>query len=156
MPLFNHIPNWNGLEIEVHPGETWRKKIRFWPYFIGQVIRFELVIRNGPDQGKAERQFHIIEKMPDVEKPKIITPRLVPERSAQQNTVFTVQGSSKITGKGEIKYWLSNRGYVVDSEPVFSAEAISLDSWVIPIILLVLGPLIGFLSGLALGLIIGG
>ena len=55
-----------------------------------------------------------------------------------------------------MKYWVSNRGYNVDNEPIFTGEAISLDPWIIPILLMILGPLIGFLGGLVLGLMIGG
>jgi hypothetical protein len=156
MPLYNNIPNWNGFEIEVHPAEAWRKKIRFWPYFVGQIIRLELVIKKSTDTGKGDIQFHVVEKMPDVEKSRIVTPRKIPERSTPQEMVFIVRGTGKITGKGEMKYWVSNRGYNVDNEPVFTAEAISLDSWIIPILLMILGPLIGFLGGLVLGLMIGG
>jgi len=156
MPLYNITPNWNGFEIEVYPAETWRKRIRFWPYFVGQLIRLELVIKKSTDVTSNDPQFHLVEKMPDVEKPRIVTPRKIPERSTPQEAVYVVQGSSRITGKGEIRYWVSNRGYVVDSEPVFAGEAVSLDSWILPILIMILGPLIGFLSGFILGLIIGG
>ena len=156
MPLYNNLQNWNGLAIEVHPTETWRQKISFWPYFVGQFVRLELVVKKPADASQDSFQFHMVEKMPGVEKPRIVAPRMDPERSTQQEAVFIVQDGSRITGKGEVKYWVSNRGYNVDSEPVFTAEAISLDSWVIPIILMVLGPLVGFLSGLVLGLILGG
>ena len=156
MPLYNTIPNWNGFEIEVHPAETWRKRIRFWPYFVGQMIQLELVIRKSPEAASSTPQFHLVEKMPDVEKPRIVTPRKLAETSNPQETVFLLQGNSRITGKGEVRYWISNRGYVVDSEPIFAAEAVSLDSWILPILIIILGPLLGFLSGLILGLIIGG
>ena len=91
MPLYNNIPNWNGFEIETHPAEAWRKKILFWPYFVGQIIRLELVFKISADMGKGDIQFHVVEKMPDVEKPRIVTPRKIPERSNHQETVFIVQ-----------------------------------------------------------------
>jgi hypothetical protein len=156
MPLFNNIPNWNGFEIEVRPAETWRQKVRFWPYFVGQIIQLELVFKKTSGVGVDNLQFHIVEKMPDLDKPKIIAPRAIQDRLTPQEAVFSIQDSSKITGKGEIRYWVSNRGYNVDNEPVFTTEAICLDTLVIPTILVIIGPMIGFLSGLVLGLIIGG
>ncbi len=155
MPLYNNLPSWNGFTIEVHPVDTWRRRIRFWPYFVGQIIQLELVVIRSKNTEKDDLQFHLVEKMPDVEKPRIIAPKRIMERCTPQESVFIIQETSKITGKGEVKYWVSNRGYNVDSEPVFTTEAISLDSWVIPILLMILGPLIGILCGFVLGLIVG-
>ena len=42
MPFYNHLREWNGVDIEVRPGEPWRRKIQFWPYFVGQRIQLEL------------------------------------------------------------------------------------------------------------------
>jgi hypothetical protein len=114
------------------------------------------VVKKPADEGMANFQFHMVEKMPGVEKPRIVAPKMDLERSTQEEAVFIVQDGSRITGKGEVKYWVSNRGYNVDIEPVFTAEVISLDTWVVPIMLMILGPLVGFLSGLVLGLILGG
>lgn len=156
MPLYNTILNWNGFEIEVHPAESWRKRIRFWPYFVGQLIQLELVIMKFPEAASNDPQFHLVEKLPDVEKPRIVTPRKLAETSTPQKSNFLFQASSRITGKGEVRYWISNRGYVVDSEPIFAAEAVSLDPWILPILIIILGSLLGFISGFILGLIVGG
>lgn len=156
MPLYNYIPDWNGLEIYVKPAEPWRKRIRFWPYFVGQTVQLELVVKKSQAVGKGEIQFHLVEKIASMEKPRIVTLTNTPERSTNQEMTFIVQGGSKITGKGDIKYWVSNRGYNVDNEPIFSGEAISLDSWIIPILAMILGSLFFFLGGLFLGLILGG
>jgi hypothetical protein len=156
MPLYNNIPDWNGFEIQVKPVEPWRKRIRFWPYFVGQTVLLELVVKKSPAMPKGDLQFHVVEVMPDVEKPRIVTPTSLPERSIDREMMFIVRGSSRITGKGEVKYWVSNRGYNVDNEPIFTGEALNLDSWIIPILLMVLGPLIAFLSGLFFGLMMGG
>lgn len=155
MPLYNQLPNWNGLDIQAHPAEGWRKRIRFWPYFVGQKVQLELVIRKPTPIQKEDMQFHIVEKMADEAKPKIIATSTAPDSSESQEKCILVKDASKITAKGEIKYWLSNRGYNVDHEPIFTTEAVSLDTLIIPILLMVLGPILAFLGGLILGCLLG-
>lgn len=156
MPLYNHIPDWNGLEIEINPLETWRKRIPFWPYFVGQKIRLEVVITKATTIEEDDLQFHVVEKMADEAKPRIVTLAHQPDSAYDRGRVLVLENGSMITGKGDVRYWLSNRGYNVDHEPVFSTEAISLDMFIIPFILIVIGPFLGFLCGLILGLMIGG
>jgi hypothetical protein len=155
MPLYNHLLEWNGLDIEVQPAEPWRKKIRFWPYFVGQRIQLELRVKMLTANEKSDLHFHLGEQMADVDKPRMIAPTLLPDQSTSREKIFSIQNGTRITGKGEVKYWVSNRGYNVDNEPIFTAETINLDSLIIPIILMVLGPLLVFLSGLILGLLLG-
>jgi len=152
MPFYNHMQEWNGLEIVVSPVESWRKRICFLPYFVGQKIQLELRITKNTTSEDANLQFHLVEKMADVEKPRMIAPILSPDQSTNSEKLYTVQDVSRITGKGEIKYWLSTRGYNVEGEPIFSTEAITLDTLVIPITLMSIGPLIGFLCGLLVSL----
>ena len=156
MPLYNHIPDWNGLEIEVHPLETWRRRIPFWPYFVGQKVRLEVIITKKAVIDKVDLQFHVVEKMAGENKPKIVSLILKSNPTSVREKVFSFEEGSLITGRGEIRYWLSNRGYNVDHEPVFAAEAINPDSFIVPFILMVVGPILGFLGGLILGLVIGG
>jgi len=151
MPFFNHNYEWNGLAIDVQPIEPWRKRYPFWPYFVGQRINLELSVSLPTETKASELQFHLVEKMPDQDKPRIIPPSLVPDRSAGGQLVFHIQNGSRITGKGEVKYWVSNRGYNVGHEPVFSTDAISLDSLIIPLIIAAVGPILGFLLGLVIG-----
>jgi len=151
MPLYNTISNWNGLEIKVYPAESWRQKFRFWPYFVGQKVRLELVVKMTTDNEKNDMQFHIVAKMPDADKPRMIAPTVQTDSSNNRERKVSVENGSRIFGKGEIKYWVSNRGYNVDNEPIFSADAISMDSLIIPIILVIIGPVLGILCGLVLG-----
>ena len=155
MPLYNNISNWNGLEIQVNPLEQWRKKIPFWPYFIGQKIQLEIVISKPGTFEKVDLQFHAVEKMASESKPRIISLIPKPDLSSDQIRVFSLENGSMITGGGTIQYWLSNRGYNVDSDPIFTTEAINLDSFVIPFLLLLIGPFLCFLGGLVLGLLMG-
>lgn len=156
MPLYHHLPDWNGLNVKALPLEPWRKRLPFWPYFVGQKVRLELVITKTGQIEKGDLQFHVVEKKADEAKPTIIPLDLKPQEDSQNQKTLLLQNSSLITGKGEIKYWLSNRGYNVDQEPIFTAEAINLDLLVLPIALMVLGPLLGLLAGLFLGLVLGG
>ncbi len=156
MPLFHSLLNWNGLDIKAHPLEPWRKRFPFWPYFVGQKVHLELVITKSSQIETADLQFHIVEKMADESKPKIIPLTIQSQVASEYERTLLLENSSLITGRGEIKYWLSNRGYNVDHEPIFTADAISLDPLVLPIAMMVLGPLLGFLAGLVLGLVLGG
>lgn len=156
MPLYHHLPDWNGLDVKAHPLEPWRKRFPFWPYFVGQKVRLELVVTKADQIEKGDLQFHLVEKKADDAKPTIIPLDLKPQPDSHNQKTLLLQGGSLITGKGEIKYWLSNRGYNVDHEPIFTAEAINLDLLVLPIALMLLGPLLGFLAGLVLGLVLGG
>ena len=156
MPLYHHLQDWNGLDVTAHPLEIWRKRFPFWPYFVGQHVRLELLITKPDGISQADLQFHVVEKMADEAKPKIIALSPGPQGKLENQVTLCLQGSSLITGEGEIKYWLSNRGYNVDHEPIFTAKAINLDSLVIPIALTVLGPMLGFLAGLVIGFVLGG
>ena len=155
MPFYNQNFEWNGLAIQVQPLETWRKRYPFWPYFVSQHIHLELRIKVPADFDRSELQFHLVEKMSDQDKPRIIPAAYKPSVSSNRELVFSIQNSGRITGKGEVKYWVSNRGYNVDHEPVFSAEIVSLDSWILPLIVMSVGPILGFLLGLVIGLLIG-
>lgn len=156
MPLYHHLSNWSGLQIKVRPLENWRKKVPFWPYFVGQKTRLELVITKPTAIEKTDLQFHIVEKMGEEAKPKIIELILSPQITSEGERTLYLDSGSLITGKGELKYWLSNRGYNVDHDPIFTAEVINLDTFIIPIALMLLGPLLGFLAGLIFGLLISG
>lgn len=156
MPLYHHLPDWNGLDVKAYPLEPWRKRIPFWPYFVGQKVCLEMVVTKSSQIEKVDLQFHVVEKMSDEAKPKIIPLDIKSQVGSQTQRILLLESSSLITGKGEIKYWLSNRGYNVDHEPIFTAEAINLDLLVLPIALMVLGPLLAFLAGLVLGLALGG
>lgn len=156
MPLYHHLSDWNGLDIKAYPLEPWRKRAPFWPYFVGQKVRLELVVTKAGQIEKGDLQFHVVEKKADEAKPTIIPLEPKSQADTQKQRTLLLQCGSLITGKGEIKYWLSNRGYNVDHEPIFTAEAINLDLLVLPIALMVLGPMLGFLAGLVLGLVLGG
>jgi hypothetical protein len=156
MPLYHHLPDWNGLDIKALPLESWRKRFPFWPYFVGQKVRLELVVTKAGQIEKGDLQFHGVEKMENEAKPTIISLSLKSQVDSQNQRTLELQSSSLITSKGEIKYWLSNRGYNVEHEPIFTTEAINLDLLVLPIALMVLVPLLGFLAGLVLGLVLGG
>jgi hypothetical protein len=156
MPFYNHIPSWNGLEIEVSPKNPWRKKFPFWPYFVGQKVELELRVKNRIGDDPGNRKFHLVEKKTDEEKPRMVSLIPSPDQSIHPEKTFILEDSCRITGKGEIKIWLSNRGYNVDHEPIFVAEAISLDSLILPALLMFVGPLLGLVVGLLLGLLIGG
>jgi hypothetical protein len=156
MPLYHHLPDWNGLDIKALPLESWRKRFPFWPYFVGQKVRLELIVTKAGQIEKGDLQFHGVEKMGNEAKPTIISLSLKSQVDSQNQRTLELQSSSLITSKGEIKYWLSNRGYNVEHEPIFTTEAINLDQLVLPIALMVLVPLLGFLAGLVLGLVLGG
>jgi hypothetical protein len=155
MPFYNHFLDWNGLEVDVQPAEPRRKKFRIWPYFVGQRIQLELRVKKVTPIEKNDLQFHFVEKMADEDKPRMVAPTFLPEQSTDHEKVFELRNGSRISGKGEVKYWLSSRGYNVDHEPIFSAEAISLDPMVIPLLVMISGPLLGFIFGLLLGLLLG-
>ncbi len=156
MPFYNHLRNWNGLDIEVSPINPWRKRFPFWPYFIGQEIQFELkVIKKGAFE-KDDLNFHLVERMTEEEKPRMISPTLVAEESSSNVKFFRLQNSGRVTAKGEVRFWLSNRGYVVENEPIFAAEVVYLDSLIIPSLLVLVGPFFCLLLGLILGLLIAG
>lgn len=156
MPFYNHIDNWNGLEIEAFPSEPWRKRLSFWPFFVGQRVSLAIKVTKNTDFEKNDFNFHFVEKMSDEEKPKMIAPVLLPEESSNKEKVFHLQNGSRITAKGEIRYWVSNRGYNVDHEPIFAAEAVCLDALIIPSLFALIAPLLGFILGLIIGLMIGG
>ena len=155
MPFYNHFLDWNGLEVDVQPAGSRRKRVCIWPYFVGQRIQLELRLKKATPFEKNDLQFHFVEKMADVDKPRLVAPTFLPEQSTDHEKVFELRNGSRITGKGEVKYWLSSRGYNVDHEPVFSTEAVSLDSLVIPLLVIISGPLFGFVFGLLLGLLLG-
>lgn len=155
MPFYNHLENWSGLEIEAVPSSPWRKRFPFWPFFVGQMIQFELRVTKEGNFEKDDLKFHLVEKMTGEEKPKIVTLTQIRDSSTTKRIVFCLQNGSKVTSKGDVRYWLSNRGYIVENEPIFTAEAISLDSLIIPALFALLGPLFGFIVGLILGLILG-
>lgn len=155
MPFYNHFLDWNGLEVDVQPIEPRRKRFRIWPYFVGQRIQLELRVKKATPFEKNDLQFHFVEKMADEDKPRMVAPKFLPEQSTSHEKVFELRNGSRITGKGEVKYWLSSRGYNVDHEPIFSTEVINLDSLVIPLLVMVGGPLLGFIFGLLLGLLLG-
>jgi hypothetical protein len=156
MPFYNHISNWNGLEIKVSPKNRWRKRFPFWPYFVGQQVELELHVRRKTPGIKDDGKFHLVEKMADEDKPRMVSLISLTGQVANQEKVFILQDSNRITGIGEIKIWLSNRGYNVDHEPIFVAEAISLDPLILPALLMLVGPLLGLIVGLLLGLLFGG
>ena len=155
MPLYNHILNWNGLDVQIYPSETWRKRIPFWPYFVGQRIRLEVHVTKTEIFEQGDLQFHAVEKLAGEAKPRIVPLSLESGPASDQKMVFSLENAGIITGGGEVKYWLSNRGYNVDHQPIFTADVINPDTFVIPFIFMVLGPLLGFLSGLVLGLVVG-
>jgi hypothetical protein len=154
MPFYNHKFDWNGLNIQTHPLEAWRKRYNFWPYFVGQQVKLELRVQFPEGTDPNNVQFHLVEKMSEQAKPSIIPVTVQTTSSTNNVLVYIIQNSSRITGKGEVKYWLSNRGYNVDSEPIFSAEAVNPDTWILPLITILIGPLIGFLFGLVVGLLL--
>jgi hypothetical protein len=156
MPLYHHLQDWNGLDVRAFPLESWRKKFPFWPYFVGQKVRLELHVAKPSVFEKSDLQFHMVEKIAGETKPTILALNTSQEQASGNHRVFYLESGSLITGKGEIRYWLSNRGYNVDHEPVFTAEAINLDSFIVPIALMILGPLLGFLAGIVVGLVVGG
>ena len=92
--------------------------------------------------------------MPDEDKPKMVALNVLHDQSTELKKILGNKNASRITGKGEVKYWVSNRGYNVEAEPIFSTEAISLNSLVIPIILMVLSPILGFFCGFILGFLV--
>ena len=153
MPQFNNNPNWHGLEIEVHPLERWRQRFRFWPYFVGQKIQLELKIRNSSGGKLNDVKFYVVERMAGADKPKILTPNVSTAESFSKESVFQVKNSSRVTAKGEVKYWVSNQGYNVDSDPIFTAEVINLDSVIIQLLMTTIGPILGFIAGLLIGLL---
>jgi hypothetical protein len=156
MPQFNKLSNWKELEIEVHPAESWRKILRFWPYFVGEKVQLELIVRKFAGISKEDLNFHLVEKLPDDSKPRIIKPTIIQNPSSNTAITLSIPNVSRITGKGEMKYWVSNQGYQVSGEPIFTAEAINLDSFIIQIILMTVGPIACLLAGLVLGLLLGG
>lgn len=153
MPFYNHNLDWNGLTFQAQPLEVWRKKCNYWPYFVGQQVKLELRVHFPEGTDPTNAQFHLVEKMSEQAKPGIIPVVIETTSSTNNEFVYRVQNSSRITGKGEIKYWISNRGYNVDSEPIFSAEAVNPDTWILPLITILIGPMIGFLLGLVIGLL---
>jgi len=156
MPQFNNLSNWKGLDIEVQPTQSWRKIIRFWPYFVGQNVHLDLIVRRLAGTSKEDINFHLVEKMPDDAKPRIIKPSTIPNESLNAAIMLRVPKPSCITGKGEVKYWVSNQGYQVSGDPIFTAEAINLDSFIIQILLMTVGPIACLLAGLVLGVLLGG
>jgi len=155
MPQFNHLHDWHGLDIQVFPAERWRQKLRFWPYFVGQKARLLLKIRKPTGIEAADTHFYIVEKMPDAPKPRIVTP-LIPQQSPLQTEMdVAVDDVSRITGKGELRYWLSTHGYTAEGEPIFTAEAINLDVMILPLMVMLLGPMLGCIVGYLLGLMAG-
>lgn len=156
MPFYNHLENWNGLEIQASPISSWRKRFPFWPYFVGEKIQFELKISKKEGFEENDLKFHLVEKMSEEEKPLIVNPRMLPKESSGKVMVYKLENPPRAISKGEVRFWLSNRGYIVDSEPIFAAEIIYLDSLVIPSLLILVGPFLGFLFGLVLGLLVGG
>ncbi len=155
MPQYLPKSNWNGLSIEVIPVEKWRQRFKFWPYFVGQKVLLELTITKNHDYDNGDMKFYVVEKMPDAEKPLIIPPAILPKESSGDALTLTLQESSRISGKGEVKYWVSNHGYNLDSGPIFTAEVLNLDSVIIQILMTTVGPVLGFLAGLILGLVFG-
>jgi hypothetical protein len=155
MPQYLPKSNWNGLDIAVTPVEKWRQRLRFWPYFVGQQVILELTITKNPEFDNGDLKFYVVEKMPDADKPLIIPPAILLKEGFGDEVTLTVQDSSRISGKGEVKYWVSNHGYNLDSGPIFTAEVLNLDSVIIQILLMTVGPLLGFFAGLVLGLLSG-
>ena len=153
MPFYNHNYEWNSLVFDIQPMESWRKRYPLWPYFVGQRINLELSISTPKGIEDRDLQFHLVEKKPDEDKSRIIPLNLVTDRPTGQSLMLQVQNGSRITGKGEIRYWVSNQGYNVGPVPVFSADIISLDSLIIPMIIAVIGPALGFLLGLVIGIL---
>jgi len=156
MPFYNHLENWNGLEIQASPISSWRKRFPFWPYFVGEKIQIELKASKKEGYEANDLKFHLVEKLSNEEKPRIVMPRLLSKESNGKVKVFNLENPPRAISKGEVRFFLSNRGYIVDSEPIFAAEIIYLDSLVIPSLLILVGPILGFLFGLVLGLLLGG
>ena len=156
MPFYNHLKNWHGLEIQAAPINPWRKRFSFWPYFVGQEILFEIRVSKNSPVDPNDLNFHLVARLSEEEKPRIITPRLVSAVSTRDVKVFHLQKGIRVIAKGEYRFWLSDRGYIIDDEPLFAAEAVYLDSLVIPSLLVLVGPIFGFLLGLVLGLLLGG
>jgi hypothetical protein len=156
MPFYNHLQNWNGLEIKALPINPWRKRFPFWPFFIGQRVELALKVTKQNSLGKNDLNFHLVEKMADEEKPKMIALVPQPTSSSDREKVFHLQNGSRITSQGEIRYWLSNRGYNVDNEPIFTAEAVCMDDLILPLLVAIIGPLLGFILGLIIGLLAAG
>ena len=156
MPFYNHLKNWNGLEVEASPSNPWRKRFPFWPFFVGQRIQFDLKITKEVPFEKNDLSFHLVERMSKEEKPRMVAPHPLPEETSNTEKVFRMQNSSRITSTGEVRYWISNRGYNVDHEPIFAAEAVSLDSLIIPSLLALIIPLISFILGLVIGILLAG
>lgn len=156
MPFYNHLKNWRGLEIQASPISPWRKRFPFWPYLVGEEIQFEIRVAKKAAFEPNELNFHLVERISEEEKPRIVTLQLVPEASTKDVKVFHLQQGTRVIAKGEYRFWLSDRGYIVDDEPLFAAEAVYLDSLVIPSLIVLVGPIFGFLLGLVLGLLLGG
>ncbi len=154
MPTYNSPIQWNNLEIEISPADPWRKRLRFWPFFVGQKIELELRIKGLAALEKPEQPFHIVAKLPDENQPRIITPILAADPVDNRVTIAHINGQRRIIGKGEIKYWISNRGYNVDNDPIFIAEAINLDSMIVQVLAMAIGPFFCFIAGLVLSLLI--
>jgi hypothetical protein len=156
MPLYNHLKNWNGLDIEAVPAGSWRRRFPFWPFFVGQRVQFLIRVAKKRGVEKDDLSFHFVEKMAEEEKPRMIALALLEKDSSDNEKVFFLQNGSKITSSGEIRYWLSSRGYNVEGEPVFAAEAVCLDSLIVPSLFALIGPILGLILGLIIGLLIGG
>ena len=156
MPFYNYINNWNGLEIQASPISRWRKRFPFWPYFVGEKIQFELKVNKLGGYEANDIKFHLVEKMSEEEKPRILMPRLLATESNDKIKIYNLENPPRVISKGEVRFWPSNRGYIVESEPVFAADVIYMDTLVIPSLLVLVGPFLGFLIGLVLGLLVGG
>jgi hypothetical protein len=112
------------------------------------------VVSKGDSFEISDLSFHLVERMPKGEKPRMVALQPLKEETLVHEKVFFLQNGSRISSSGEIRYWVSNRGYNVDSEPIFTAEVLSLDSMVIPLIVAFVIPLFCFLLGLILGIMI--
>jgi hypothetical protein len=156
MPFYNCLNDWNGLRIKASPLNPWRKRFPFWPFFVGQRVQIKLTIKKMETFKGNDLSFHLVEKLSDDGKPRMVSLQPVPEETTRAGKVFCMDAGSRITSSGEIGYWVSNRGYNVDNEPIFTTEAISFDSLVIPLIVAFVIPLFCLLLGLILGMMIAG
>ena len=139
---YSHLNQGKVGNIKVTPLSLWRRIFRWWPYFVGDRVRFELEVVNPPDHPYT--LWRVFERFGN-----------------QAGIIQTVKkGKQQVIGgiinsEGDIEYSIGSLHSVpgTDRFTVFTAQVINKDRWVLGCVGVVIGAIVTIATGIGLGFI---